>query len=70
VAGDETCFPDLVHVQSYHTLVAPLAMLRALLLRVPYVVTFHGGGHSLGHRNRARRLQRRFLRPCCAAPSG
>ena len=54
---------DLVHVQSYHTLVAPLAMLRALALRVPYVVTFHGGGHSLEHRNRARRVQMRILRP-------
>jgi glycosyltransferase involved in cell wall biosynthesis/GT2 family glycosyltransferase len=54
---------DLVHVQSYHTLVAPLAMLRALVLRVPYVVTFHGGGHSLEHRNRARGLQMRLLRP-------
>ena len=39
---------SVVHVQSYHTLVAPLAMLRALVLRVPYVVTFHGGGHSSG----------------------
>ncbi|HVO55126.1 MAG TPA: glycosyltransferase [Solirubrobacterales bacterium] len=55
--------PDLIHVQSYHTLVAPLAMLRALSLRVPYVVTFHGGGHSLEHRNRARPLQRRLLGP-------
>jgi len=54
---------DLVHVQSYHTLVAPLAMLRALTLRIPYVVTFHGGGHSLEHRNRARGLQMRLLRP-------
>ena len=54
---------DLVHLQSYHTLVAPLAMLRALTLRVPYVVTFHGGGHSLEHRNRARGLQMRLLRP-------
>ncbi|MGN6202157.1 MAG: glycosyltransferase [Solirubrobacterales bacterium] len=54
---------DLVHVQSYHTLVAPLAMLRALVLRIPYVVTFHGGGHSLEHRNQARGLQMRLLRP-------
>lgn len=54
---------DLVHVQSYHTLVAPLAMLRALTLRLPYVVTFHGGGHSLEHRNQARGLQMRLLRP-------
>jgi glycosyltransferase involved in cell wall biosynthesis/GT2 family glycosyltransferase len=60
---------DLVHIQSYHTLVAPLAMLRALTLRIPYVVTFHGGGHSLEHRNHARGLQMRLLRPllCRAA---
>ena len=54
---------DLVHVQSYHTLVAPLAMLRALALRLPYVVTFHGGGHSSEVRNRSRGLQMRLLRP-------
>jgi glycosyltransferase involved in cell wall biosynthesis/GT2 family glycosyltransferase len=54
---------DLVHVQSYHTLVAPLAMLRALTLRLPYVVTFHGGGHSSEVRNRSRRAQMRLLRP-------
>jgi glucosyl-dolichyl phosphate glucuronosyltransferase len=54
---------DVVHVQSYHTLVAPLAMLRALTLRIPYVVTFHGGGHSSDLRNRARRAQRLLLRP-------
>jgi len=58
--------PDLVHVQSYHTLVAPLAMLRALTLRVPYVVTFHGGGHSSNLRNRSRRLQRLLMRPLLA----
>lgn len=54
---------DVVHVQSYHTLVAPLAMLRALTLRAPYVVTFHGGGHSSELRNRSRRAQRLLLRP-------
>ncbi|HVD38208.1 MAG TPA: glycosyltransferase family 4 protein, partial [Solirubrobacterales bacterium] len=54
---------DLVHLQSYHTLVAPLAMLRALTLRLPYVVTFHGGGHSSEVRNRLRGLQMRLLRP-------
>jgi glycosyltransferase involved in cell wall biosynthesis/GT2 family glycosyltransferase len=54
---------DLVHVQSYHTLVAPLAMLRALTLGIPYVVTFHGGGHSSELRNRSRRAQRLLLRP-------
>jgi glycosyltransferase involved in cell wall biosynthesis/GT2 family glycosyltransferase len=54
---------DLVHVQSYHTLVAPLAMARALSLGVPYVVTFHGGGHSSRLRNRVRRVQMRLLGP-------
>ena len=38
-------------------------MLRAIILRVPFVVTFHGGGHSSGLRNRLRRLQRRLMRP-------
>jgi glycosyltransferase involved in cell wall biosynthesis len=55
--------PDVLHVQSYHTLVAPLAMLRALIARVPYVVTFHGGGHSSELRNRMRGLQLKLLRP-------
>ena len=54
---------DVVHVQCYHTLVAPLAMLRALTLGIPYVVTFHGGGHSSELRNRSRGAQRLLLRP-------
>jgi glycosyltransferase involved in cell wall biosynthesis len=54
---------DIVHVQSYHTLVPPLAMLRALRLGLPYVLTFHGGGHSSALRNRARGIQMRLLRP-------
>jgi glycosyltransferase involved in cell wall biosynthesis/GT2 family glycosyltransferase len=54
---------DVVHVQSYHTFVAPLAMLRALTLGIPYVVTFHGGGHSSDARNKVRGLQRALLRP-------
>jgi glycosyltransferase involved in cell wall biosynthesis len=54
---------DVVHVQSYHTFVAPLAMLQALRLGIPYVVTFHGGGHTSGARNRVRGLQRQLLRP-------
>ncbi len=54
---------DIVHIQSYHTLVPPLAMLRALTLAVPYVVTFHSGGHSSRLRHRLRRAQRRVLRP-------
>jgi len=54
---------DVVHVQSYHTLVAPMAMLRAFWLRIPYVVTFHGGGHTSELRNRARGPQRMLLAP-------
>jgi glycosyltransferase involved in cell wall biosynthesis len=54
---------DIVHVQSYHTAVAPLAMWRAITLRTPFVVTFHGGGHSSVLRNRVRPAHRRALRP-------
>jgi glycogen synthase len=54
---------DLIHVQSYHTFVPPLAMSRALRLGIPYCLTFHGGGHSSRLRNEARALQWRALRP-------
>ena len=54
---------DLVHVQSYHTLVAPTAMASAARAGVPYVVTFHGGGHSSALRSRLRGVQLRTLRP-------
>jgi len=57
---------DLVHVQCYHTFVAPLAMLAALRAGIPYVVTFHGGGHSSHLRNAARGIQRALLRPLLA----
>jgi glycogen synthase len=57
---------DLVHVQSYHTLVAPLAMLAAWRATIPYVVTFHGGGHSSRLRRSLRSLQLQFLRPLLA----
>lgn len=54
---------DVVHVQSYHTAVAPLAMARAVSLGIPFVLTFHGGGHSSALRHRLRVVQRRALRP-------
>jgi glycosyltransferase involved in cell wall biosynthesis len=57
---------DIVHIQSYHTLVAPLAMLAARRARVPYVVTFHGGGHSSRLRNALRGTQWSLLRPLLA----
>ena len=54
---------DLMHLQSYHTLVAPLAMATAHIKKLPYVVTFHGGGHSSQLRNTARPMQMALLRP-------
>jgi glycosyltransferase involved in cell wall biosynthesis len=54
---------DLVHIQSYHTLVAPFGMLAARRAQVPYVVTFHGGGHSSRMRTALRGAQRTVLRP-------
>jgi glycogen synthase len=54
---------DVVHVQSYHTAVPPLAMAAALRSGMPYVVTFHGGGHSSRLRNALRALQWALLRP-------
>jgi glycogen synthase len=54
---------DLLHCQGYHTFVAPLAMLAARRRRLPYVVTFHSGGHSSPLRRVVRPLQVRMLRP-------
>lgn len=54
---------DIVHLQGYHTLVAPIAMTAALRARVPYVVSFHSGGHSSPARTLARGAQRRLLGP-------
>jgi len=57
---------DIVHVQSYHTLVAPLAMFAARRAQIPYVLTFHGGGHSSRLRNAGRGMQWSLLRPLMA----
>ena len=54
---------DVVHVQGYHTLVAPAAMTASALSRLPYVVSFHSGGHSSRWRTLARRPQRLAMRP-------
>jgi glycosyltransferase involved in cell wall biosynthesis len=61
---------DLVHVQGYHTLVAPVAMMAAGRAGIPYVVTFHSGGHSSRLRNALRPVQRRLLRPWLARAAG
>ncbi len=57
---------DLMHLQSYHTLVAPIAMLAAQRAKLPYVVTFHGGGHTSTVRNQLRGVQQTLLRPLLA----
>jgi glycosyltransferase involved in cell wall biosynthesis len=54
---------DLVHCQGYHTFVPPLAMLGALRARMPFVLTFHSGGHSSRLRNELRAVQTLALRP-------
>jgi glycosyltransferase involved in cell wall biosynthesis len=54
---------DVVHVQGYHTFVAPLAMAAAIRRGIPFVITFHSGGHSSRLRNSLRRLQHALLRP-------
>lgn len=60
---------DIIHCQGYHTLVAPIVMLAALSVNIPFVVTFHSGGHSSRLRNALRPLQRSLLRPLLARAS-
>ncbi len=55
--------PDLVHVQGYHTLLAPMAMLAARRAHIPYMITLHSGGHSSRLRTAIRPVQIRLLRP-------
>ncbi len=57
---------DLVHCQGYHTLVAPVTMLAAAWAKIPYIVTFHSGGHSSWLRSKLRYLQQALLRPLLA----
>jgi glycosyltransferase involved in cell wall biosynthesis len=54
---------DVMHCQGCHTFVPPLAMLAAREARLPYVVTFHTGGHSSALRNSIRTVQWRMQRP-------
>lgn len=53
---------DVMHVQGYHTLVAPMAMWAATNSNTPYIVTFHSGGHSSPIRRGVRPIQHRILR--------
>jgi glycosyltransferase involved in cell wall biosynthesis len=54
---------DLIHCQGCHTFVPLLAMWAARMAGVPYIVTFHTGGHSSSLRNSLRNIQWRLLRP-------
>jgi glycosyltransferase involved in cell wall biosynthesis len=54
---------DLVHCQGCHTFVPPVAMLAAKKARIPYIVSFHSGGHSSRLRTAIRSTQWRVLRP-------
>src|SRR5947209_13650621 len=60
---------DLIHCQGCHTFVPPLAMLAAKEAKIPYIVTFHTGGHSSSFRNRIRGIQWKVLRPLLANAS-
>jgi glycosyltransferase involved in cell wall biosynthesis len=57
---------DVVHVQGYQTFVPPVAMAAALRSKLPYVATFHAGGHSSRVRNALRPTQLVVLRPLLA----
>jgi glycosyltransferase involved in cell wall biosynthesis len=60
---------DLIHCQGCHTLVPPLAMLTARAAKIPYMLTFHTGGHSSPFRNSIRNVQWQLLRPLLAHAS-
>lgn len=54
---------DLVHCQGIHTPVPLLAMICARRAGIPYLVTFHTGGHSSRVRNSMRGAQWRLAGP-------
>jgi glycosyltransferase involved in cell wall biosynthesis len=60
---------DVVHIQGYHTFVAPLALIAAIKRGFRFVLTFHSGGHSSRLRQSIRRLQQALLGPLMARAS-
>ena len=54
---------DLVHCQGIHNAVPVLAMSAARRVKIPYIVTFHTGGHSAPYRNALRSTQWRLIGP-------
>ncbi|SFV29944.1 glycosyltransferase family 4 protein [Hyphomicrobium facile] len=61
VIGQSGC--DVMHVQGYHTFFAPFAMWAAKRHAIPFVLSFHSGGHSSPLRNRLRHIQARMIAP-------
>jgi len=61
---------DLVHVQGVHSALAPLAMIAATARGLPYIVTFHTGGHPSRLRRRLRGVQWRALAPLLKRAAG
>jgi glycosyltransferase involved in cell wall biosynthesis len=57
---------DLIHFQGYNTFVAPIGLLAAIRGDLPFVMTFHSGGHSSRLRNAVRGTQQALLRPLMA----
>jgi glycosyltransferase involved in cell wall biosynthesis len=60
---------DVIHFQGYNTFVAPIGMLAAIRHHIPFVLTFHSGGHSSRLRNAIRGVQRTLLAPLTAHAS-
>lgn len=60
---------DVVHFQGYATFVAPLGMTAAIKRGIPFVLTFHSGGHSSRLRNSVRGLQHALIAPLAARAS-
>jgi glycosyltransferase involved in cell wall biosynthesis len=57
---------DLIHCQGCHTFVPPLAMYAAQTAKIPYLMTFHTGGHTSRLRTSIRGTQWRLQRPLMA----
>jgi glycosyltransferase involved in cell wall biosynthesis len=61
---------DVAHIQGFHTFVPPIAMLAALRKSLPFVMTFHSGGHSSSLRNVIRGIQQTVLAPLIRRADG
>ncbi|MER8824345.1 glycosyltransferase family 4 protein [Mesorhizobium sp. M0991] len=57
---------DLIHFQGYNTFVAPIGLLAAVREDLPFILTFHSGGHSSRLRKAVRGTQHALLRPLVA----